>query len=590
MRISRFSAIVLLILITFFTFSNALRNGFVNWDDDRYVSENPVIRTATCAHIAKIFSSLHIGLYIPATMFTYMADYQLWRNNPFGYHLTSLFIHIVNVLLVFLFLELLGLGRMVSFAAALIFAIHPVQVESVVWISERKAVLCVTFFLLSFFAYIRYFKKGLNRFYVYSLILFLLALLSKSSVVVLPLLLIAYDYFYGTKTAWRGFKDKIPYFLLAFFFSVLTVCSHYNHGKSINIYGGSIGSHVITTLSIFMDYLRLVFCPVHLSIIYDPKVYTSILSPKVLFALIILGYTFLCFVYAARKREASGFWILWFLVLMLPVLNIVPFFRTYNERYLYLPVIAFPVLLFLAEKKLFKSEQIERYTLIFIFTALVPVLALLSYQRNMVWKDSFALWQDALKTAPSSHVAHFCMGIAYEGAGNYNKAIEEYKVALKANPDFPRLLANLGIAYEKSGMIKEAIELDLKAIKLDPKSIIAYNDLGVCYAKQGRVEDAIRAYERAIEVNPEYDKAYNNISIMYLRKGWVDKAIEACKKALSISPEYARAYNSLGNAYFVKKDYDEALSAYRKALEIAPELGEARENLEHLRKFLKGRS
>lgn len=590
MKISRFSAIVLLILITFITFSNTLQNGFINLDDEKYVSENPIIRTVTWAHISKILSSFHVGLYIPVTMFTYVADYHFWRNNAFGYHLTSLLIHIVNVLLVFMFLELLGLSRMVSFAAALIFAVHPVQVESIAWISERKAVLSVTFFLLSFFAYIRYSKKRAKSFYVYSVVLFLLALLSKPSAVALPLLLVAYDYFYGAGLEWRNLKDKIPYFLLAFFFSVLTVCGQRIYGQNVNIYGGSVGAHITTTLAIFVDYLRLVFYPVHLSVIYDPKVYTSLLSPKVFFALVILGYVFLYLVYAVRRREDSGFWVFWFIALMLPVLNIVPFFKTYSERYLYLPIISFPVLLFLAEGRLFKSAQIKRYTFIFIFAAIVPALMVLSYQRNMVWKDSFALWRDAFKTAPFSYMVHFCTGIAYERAGNYNRAIEEYKVVLETKPDFVKALANLGIAYEKAGMTEKAMEINLKVLKLVPEDVFVNNDVGVCYAKQGRVDEAIRAYERTIEINPEYEKAYNNISIVYLKKGWTDKAIEACRKALSINPEYAKAYNSLGNAYFAKKDYSEALSAYHKALEIDPQLWEARKNLELLRRFLEGRN
>lgn len=475
MKITNVFLILLLIAATLLTHINTLDNKFVNWDDDSHVYKNPSICTITPSNIKHICSHSYVSLYLPVTMLSYMLDYQLWQLEPFGYHATNLFLHILNVILAFLLLNLILRNKTASFMAAIIFALHPVQVESVAWISERKNLLSTFFFFLSFIFYIKH--KDRRKFlpYLCFITFFLLALLSKPSVVVLPLLLISYDYFYSPKINKMDLKDKIPFFLLTLVFCLTTLYFYKMHyfPKTETVkglyYGNNFSINLLTMIPVFLNYLKLVFYPLNLCALYRPSVYTSIFQPKVVTSIILLVLMLFYLCFAIKKRHPSGFWILWFFILMLPVTNLIPIPTIYNDRYLYLSILSFPVLFYLILHPVLAERKVFRNITVLIFAIVVLSCGLLSYQRNKIWHNSVSFWSDVVKKAPTSHKAHNNLASSYAKRGLLDKAIEEYKESLAIKQNYAVAHNNLGLAYAIKGLLDKARKEWEIALEIDPE-------------------------------------------------------------------------------------------------------------------------
>jgi len=476
MKITNIFLILVLIVATLLTHINTLDNKFVNWDDDIYVYKNPSIRAITHSNIKHFFSRSYVSLYLPVTMLSYMLDYQLWQLKPFGYHATNLFLHILNVILAFLLLNLLLRNRTASFIGAIIFALHPVQVESVAWVTERKNLLSALFFFLSFISYVKYKNRRKFLLYLCSITFFLLSLLSKPSVVVMPLLLISYDYFYYPQISKKDLKNKIPFFLLALVFCLSTIYFHKETLHKGDYHGGSFSANTFIMIPVFLNYLKLVFYPLNLCAIYCTTVYTSIFHPRVFISIIslILILFYLCF--TIRKKYHSGFWILWFFILMLPMMNLIPIPTIYNDRYLYLSIVSFPVLICLISAPLVAKKKFLKNTVALILVAVVLSCGLLSYQRNRIWHDSVTLWLDIAKKTPTFRT-YIHLASAYGDMGLFNKAINEYE----------------------------------KVLDIDENLAIAHDGLGVIYARKGLFGKARKEWETALELDPELPKAQERL-------------------------------------------------------------------------------
>ena len=449
------------------TYVNSLDNEFVNWDDGKYVYRNSYICQPTLGNLKYIFSHNYLSHYFPITMVSYMLDYQVWHLEPFGYHLTNVILHILNVILVFILLTLVLQNKIASFLAALIFAVHPVHVEAVCWISERKNLLSSLFLFLSFISYVKYKDRTKISLYLSSIAFFLLALLSKASVLGLPILLIAYDYFYTPQVRRKDLENKIPFFLLSLISFIITL--HFHKETVAGTYhGGSFSAHFFTMISIFLNYLKLVFYPLNLSVIYTPNICKSLFHPKVITSIILLALVMLCLCFAIKRKHPSGFWILWFLVLMLPVVNLIPLSTIYNDRHLYLPILAFPALFYLVLGRSIAKKKFLKGVAILIFSVVVLSCGLLSYQRNKAWHDSMTLWLDAVRKSPASAQAHINLAGAYGDKGLLDKAIKEYNKVLAVR-NSASAHDGLGVTYARKGLLNEARKEWQIALELDPE-------------------------------------------------------------------------------------------------------------------------
>ncbi|RLA91521.1 MAG: hypothetical protein DRG20_01185, partial [Deltaproteobacteria bacterium] len=399
----------LLFLVTFVTFLNSINNQFINIDDYRYVVHNPLIREIDVTSLKRIFSHFWFSDYLPLNLISFSIDYHFWQLNPKGYHITNIILHIINVILVYLFFFVLTKNKRVSIFTALFFGLHPVQVESVAWISERKTLLFFFFGFLSLITYL----KGKKPFYIFSLFFFLCSLLSKSHAVIIPFLLVLIDIFQD-KIERKKILEKIPYFIFTIIFSIITILSQARVGGIKEPFGGSFTSHLFTMAKAFLLYFRNIFFPFYLNNYYNIHPVTNFFSISAIFSLIFIILILFITILSFKRNKKIFFSLSWFFIALLPVSNIIPISIVMADRYLYLPIIG---IAFLLANLLFNQEKEKISLFIYIFVSVIIVTLIgLTVQRNKVWHDSISLWQDSLKKDNKNSKAWDMLGVAF-----YNK-------------------------------------------------------------------------------------------------------------------------------------------------------------------------
>jgi len=416
---------LLLVTATFAVYGRILGHAFIlSWDDFYYVVNNADIQGVARENFRAIFSSNYLGNYAPVQMLSYMLDFAIWGLNPGGFLLTNLTIHLASGLLVYrLFLEL-HKSCYPAVAGALIFLLHPVQVETVAWVSQRKSLLAMLFFLAAWHCYICYRVNGSGKVYYYggALLFFLLAGFSKSVVVILPLVLILHDRCFPLEARQRRWLDKIPFLAVSLLLVIVTVSSQQpdnatwwsSSAGGITVYhGGTPLATFLTMLPVMCRYLWLLVCPVNLSIIYENPIHTSLSLPVILAAACLLTLVAVSFRMLRSNRRAA-FWVLFYMVALLPVAQIIPIVTLMNDRYLYFPLIGFAGAVSLAVDKADHSFGTRSRI---VAALLITVLAILSYNRAGSWKNDLTLWADAVKKSPGSAQVWQNLGMSMQAAG-----------------------------------------------------------------------------------------------------------------------------------------------------------------------------
>lgn len=574
--------VTLILIVTFGAFSPCLKNNFVNWDDDLYVTENTVIQDFSFHSVKKIFTSFFVGNYQPATILSYLFEYRFFKLNPFGYHLINLILHLLNCFFVFWLIYILTQRISVSSITAFLFALHPLHVESVAWISERKDVLYALFFLAAIVGYCYYLKgRKLKRYYYFSVVLFILALLSKSMAITLPLVLFLVAYFLSRKGNKHVFKDKISFFILSFIFGAIAVIGQYSTGavRKENLFN-FFDKIAIASYSIIF-YLSKILLPVKLSCLYP---YSGIKDvqpflPHLVLLIVLLAAVIISGKYTKKIIFGSSF----FLITILPVLQFIPIGGAIvADRYVYVASIG--IFYIFAEGVLWlfnRKAKHLRFLQGLIFVALIvvlSVLASLTWKRCQTWSDSITLWNDVLGKYSNVATAYNNRGDAYKGQKNIQQAISDFDKAIEINPNFEEAYNNRGIAYKDQGNIQQAISDYSRAIKANPNVAIAYNNRGNAHISQGDIQQAISDYGRAIEINSNFEDAYNNRGNVYLGQGNIQQAISDLNRAIEINPNFEKAYNNRGDAHCQQGNLIQAISDYSRAIGINPDLKEARYN------------
>jgi len=505
----------------------------INWDDRQYILENPLIRGLSWPHIYGAFTSFQLGNYAPLHMISYMVDYQIWGLRPFGFILSNIVLHTTNGVLFYFLLKRLAGEKVWIFAAALIFLIHPVQVESVAWVSERKNLLSMTFFLASFYWYVVYAEreKGAERYYALSLCSFVLALLTKAVVVVLPLALFLFDVCYGKKPLGKqSVRDKVPYLTAAAAFAALAVVSQSSEqGGATAFHGGSLFSTFLTMLTVLVSYLRMILWPVGLSTFYDTPLKTSF-DLQVLGALLLgVGLVVMGGLLYRRRRDLF-FWYAAFFVGLIPVSQIVPIVTLMNDRYLYFPMVgaaSFLSAVLLADNS-WASLGVTRRSLAGfpVMVLVIGAFAFVSFERVKVWQDSYTLWKDTVAKAPRVALAHDAFGEGLLQRGEIDEAIRQFRVAIRLERERhsggldSKLRAtwafthnNLGTAYGMKGLPDLAIAEFSQALQLDPGLGKAHFNLGNALMQKGRGEEALLSFGEAVRLDPENPAYQRNLAL-----------------------------------------------------------------------------
>jgi protein O-mannosyl-transferase len=553
----------LICILVFAAFVPCLQNGFVNWDDNLYVMQNPAIQSLSLANFKNLFTSFFISHYQPATILSYLCEFHFFVLDPFGYHLTNLILHLLNCLLVFWLVFLLTKKISVSGITAALFGIHPLQVESVAWVSELKILLYAFFFLAAMLAYLYYLKEGKPKFYYFSLCLFILSLLSKSMAVTLPLALFILDYFFARKPDKKMFIEKIPYFGLALIFGIiaifgLTTAEAIRQGDPY----GLMGKFMIASSSIVF-YLNKLFWPGGLCALHP---YQALKNPLV-YPLIAVFILFIGVIISGKYTKKIVLGASLFLVTILPALQFIPNGDIIvAERYVYISSIGIfyifaEGIIWLYSKRIKYSRSIKIFLLIILLVATTALVSI-TRRRCSVWKDSLSLWNDVLEQYLDCGTAYNNRGEFYLGRGELEKAGFDFNMELKLNPDFYEAYFNLASLNNALGNYNAAINMAHKSLAINPSYLKTYNLLMVAYGNLGKHSLVIGICKHVIKIDPFSFDAYFNLSIAYANLNNFPEAIVYGKKAVILQPNAIAARINLAKAYYFNRQY--ALAAWHR--------------------------
>ncbi len=607
--------VAIVILATGIAYSNSLKNGFVNWDDDLYVYTNPDITHLDGSSIREFFTGYFVKMYAPITMISYALDYQIGGLNATVYHSTNLILHLLNTTLVFCLVYLLTRQMPIAFISALFFGIHPLHVESVAWISERKDLLYSFFYLSGLITYLQIRRNNESRkYYFFTILLFCLALLSKSAAVTFPLALLLIDFYRGQKLTLKDNLDKIPFFVLALGFGILSLLSQQVIGENRDYVAGyTVFDRFFLGAYSFTFYLIKSVIPTGLSALHPMPMKPSGLLPlRYYFSVLsFIGFVWLLFrVFRSKIDEAFKkdiiFGLLFFLLTLFLILFIPVGEAVVAERYTYLPYIG--IFMILGRLYLYLQEQTFRSLprLRQCCTACVVMAALLftgiAYGRNGVWKDTLSLFSDVIAKDPDAGLAYNNRGnirieqkdfkgamedfnkaieLKYEDAynnrgilknrlGEYRSALEDFnRAVLHVKLDKAKVHYNRGIARLNLSDYKGAEEDFGIAIKLSPKYGSAYSNRGlVRYEKLSDLAGAIRDFDTAISLDPTDPYSYYNRGNVQLRSGRFEDALSDYDRTVQIAPGFTAAYFNKGVVLLKLKNREGACLSWSKALDL----------------------
>lgn len=454
-----------------------LGHEFVDWDDHEYILNNPIVKGLTSAHIIDAFTSSYFSNYAPLHLLSYMVDFHLWGNWLQGYLLENLIIHWINGLLLFQLLARTTASRTGAFFGSLVFLIHPVQIESVAWASERKNLLAMFFFLIAFHAYLYFdhsgWKKGWS-FYSLSLLMLACALLTKSIAVIFPVAVLLYDFTIG-RDSLRNWKllEKIPFITLTIAAALMTVIAqdpvlNEGIGGMYDFFNGNRTSAFLTMTTVFFSYLKMLIHPSDLSILYDPKIRNEV-DLAVTASLIGIGCIMALFAIMWRKEQKMAFWGGIFILGLLPVSQVVPLCTLMNDRYLYFPMIGIAGGIATMYCKLALKNQATEIISCLMLLVFTTYLADASIRRLPVWKNSLSLWSDAVIKSPEVPTVWIKLGTAHKDQGEFEEGRTALSKAVKMIPRSPEPLYELARLEAKAGRADQAISLLEQAVRLGYK-------------------------------------------------------------------------------------------------------------------------
>jgi Flp pilus assembly protein TadD len=596
-----FIALLVVLVVTLLSYANSVHNQFV-FDDVYLIATNPHIKG-----IQKIPNLLGYGkrmvFYRPVRTITYALDYSLNENvwhffgnykgrekglNPFGYHISNIFYHLVTSLLVFLIIGRLTGKSRVAFFAACLFALHPVHTDSVTYLSGRRDILCALFYLLGFYFFLSYRKTAHFGYIIGVFLAYLLSLGSKEMGVTLPVLFLGYDcvntFSWNDKKVTPAFSKEIfsslkksimrsPSLYVLTFLGGLSYSYYKVFIKSPSLqnayYGESLYTTMLTVGRILVHYIHLLLFPVNLNADYTFNAFplsSSFFEFSTFSAFILLGIIAYLAVRLLPVNKLMAFGVFWFFVTLLPVCHIFPHHELLAEHYLYLPSVGFLLVVallcdrFMGERKYFLFVAVCFAVVMLLFSARI-------IDRNRDWRTRVTLYEKTVKTAPQSARVRNNLCEAYSRSGRVDEAIVECRKALAIQSPYAEAHYNLGVTLYKQGRLDEAIDEYRKAITVEPGYAKALNNLGIAYIDKGDINKAIFYLAKGLKTNQANAEVLVGFGVAFIRKGWLDRAVRQFQKALSIKPGLAVAHNNLAYCYYLKGDYQQGLKHLDEALQ-----------------------
>ncbi|MBR9699207.1 tetratricopeptide repeat protein [Candidatus Woesearchaeota archaeon] len=549
---------LIIVLLSFISYGNILFNGLV-WDDERFIIDRP--ETRQIGSTLNYFTEDFFQLYRPVRELFYYLAFKSFDLNPLPYHLFSIILHALASVMIFLIIAKLFNEKLGFFAAAL-FAVHPIHVGRVANATASFDIIGLIFYLLSFYLYVRFRDSNRRSFLVSSIIVFVLGLLSSEELFTLPLLIGLYEFVFRRKS--MNYKATSPYFIFLALFLFWRIIILQISARVGAYPGGSAFVSFLTMPKVLLEYIFLVVWPVQLSPFRGVDFVSVLFSPLFLIPLIIL-IAIIRYIYVKRHSDKVLFFVGFFIITMLPFLNITPLTKIMAERYFYLAslsiIVGIASLIFLLKKK-------WHYPVLII---LLIVFSGLTVWQNTFWKDDFNLMTRGVEINPDSSRAHNNLGNYYFNLGQLNRAFTHFRESVRSDPSNHRAWVNLGVYFTAVEDYNNSLNALRTALRLTPENYNAYEKLGNAYAGLGEYDKALDAYGSSIQLNPDYYKAYARLGSLFGNSGNLTVAKGFLERAIELNPYYAEPYFNLGILYEKVGEMSTAQQYYKVAAQLDPD-------------------
>ena len=602
----KFLVSLFLVLATFAIYWQVSSHEFVHLDDHALISQNRHLREGvTLEGVLWAFSFTDVAYWHPMTWLSLMVDYEIYGLNPKGYHLTNVLLHILSALFLFLALNRMTGSLWQSGFVASLFALHPLNVESVAWAVERKNVLSTLFWMLTLWSYVRYVERSTIARYLLILIVFALGLMSKPALVTVPFVLLLLDYWPlnrlellssaghldqpstsparpagGRSLALRLVREKIPLFAVSAMAIVITVLSNRYLGSLVTTDAAPLSLRIGNGLISYMGYVGRMIWPSNLAIYYPPP--ETITWWQVSAAVLFLTIVSLVVSRTVKTYPYLVVGWLWYLGTLVPTIGLVRagMWPAMADRFTYVPLIGLFIMVAWGVPDLMGGRRYAKPALATAAFSLLGVLMVCTFLQLKYWKNSITLFEHTLQVTNNNSKIHNNLANVLTQKGMLQEAISHYIKALEINPDDAKAHINLGVALANQGRLIDAIEQYLAALRLKPQSPEAHNNLGVALYRQGDVRGAIENYMTAVQLKPDYAEAHNNLGNGLAKLGKLAEAEIRYAMALKLRADYPEAHNNLGVALARQGRLNEAIAHFREAVRLAPNFAQARTNLE----------
>jgi Tfp pilus assembly protein PilF len=575
---------------------------FVSWDDPLYITQNPnVLGGLTWHGISWAMTASNEFYWHPLTWLSHMLDVEFYSLNAGGHHLTSLFFHIISTILLFWLLRRMtgAVGRS-AFVAAL-FAVHPLHVESVAWVAERKDVLSALFWMLTIWVYVEYVRKpGIGR-YLVVFVLYGLGLMAKPMLVTLPMALLLLDVWPLSRlppaaarsgdsscfimrppwsAIWRLVREKLPLLALAIASSIATFLVQMRVGAVGGLATLPVSFRIANALMSYVGYIGKMLWPARLAAYYpyprSPAGWPALAAAS----LALLGVT-AGVMWVGRHRLYLPIGWLWYLGTLLPVIGLVQAGdQAMADRFTYIPLIGLFLIVAWGVPDILVGWQHQRCVLAAAAALVILACVITARMQVQYWENSLVLWSHALEVTVENHRAHAGLADALATEGRLSEASAEYSEAIRILPSVADWHKNFGVALMRQGKLSEAIAQDTLALRIDPQNAEAYNNLGAMLARQGRTNEAIVEYSEALKLKPDYAQAHQNLGLALVSEGNAAAGIRECLESLRLDPDEPEWDYNVAAIYKGEGDKARALQYLETALKLNPGFQLARHALE----------
>ncbi len=636
-----FIGIIALTVIIAVPYLPILNNGFINFDDDVYITDNSMVKTGlTLESVRWAFTSFHTANWHPLTWLSHMCDYELFGLNPAGHHAMNLLLHVVSSIILLLAFTKLTNQLLLSFIVAVLFGIHPAHVESVAWAAERKDVLSTLFWMLTLWIYACYARQKSILKYISLVATFGMGLMAKPMLVTLPFVLLLLDYWPLNRVSIGSTADvsenasghterqsilslvveKIPLFILTIGSCVITFIAQKHGGAVASLTRFTFVERFANSMIAYLSYVGKAIWPTNLAVFY-PHHGSNLSFLKLTLASLGIIAISVVFLWGLRKYRYLAVGWLWFIGTLVPVIGIIQVGEQgMADRYTYIPFVGLFIIACWFGADLIRKFACPGLLLKCGIPALMLVLAVGTWRQSRHWQTSGTLFQHTVEVTGDNYLARSMLGLYYtdtepdkallhfaetlrirptyskayysiakimEGKENIPQAIENYQLAVRTDPSNGEAHNNLGLLLYRTGQAEKAIEHFRSALNIRSDYTEAHNNLGSILLELGKVDTASQHIREAIRLKPSYVTAHFNLGILYYRDGDTSAAISQYEKVIELKPDHAAAHYNLGNIYLGQSRYREAAALFSEALRLRPNFKEAETNLANAQRYLK---